>query len=91
MFVGAGVEITASKDENGKSVLSERDTEINNIILPIGEESSDLFDRLDAGVMTESEYTSEKGEHSKTSSCLWFKKLPSVLLFQENVCLHKWC
>lgn len=100
MFTGKGVQQLIVEDKDGTITETSQDTEFTSLILPIGEEPSDIFERLDVCVLHDIlDYKSEKGL-AKANSCLWYtfnspaafiyfrlKELPAMLMLQESVSL----
>lgn len=83
MFSGQAEEHLVVEGKDG-DVETSQPTEFTSLILPIGEESSTLFDRLDAYVLHEVlDYKSDSGS-AKASSCFWLKDLPSMLMLQQS-------
>lgn len=54
-------------------------------ILPVGEEEKDLYEALDSYMVDAVDYTTEKGHRTVAEQSRWFKKLPLVLMLQQNV------
>eukprot|EP01119_Soliformovum_irregulare_P016727 TRINITY_DN4887_c0_g1_i2.p1 TRINITY_DN4887_c0_g1~~TRINITY_DN4887_c0_g1_i2.p1 ORF type:complete len:653 (-),score=233.93 TRINITY_DN4887_c0_g1_i2:904-2628(-) len=90
LFFGTGPEILMVDREDGTTVESSQDTEFSALILPIGTEDSNIYDRIEASVLQEvvgyvSESTSKPALARK---CLWFQKVPSVLMLQQSRVQH---
>lgn len=66
--------------------MLEQLTELQQI-LPVGEDEKDLYEALDGYMVGAVEYTTEKGHRTVAEQSRWFKKLPRVLMLQQNVCL----
>lgn len=87
MFTGTGPDYLVVKESDGGITETFQDTEFTSLILPITEQPSDIYERLDAYVSREVvDYTGAKGTKADARSVLWFKTLPSLLLLQESVC-----
>ena len=54
-------------------------------ILPVVEEEKDLYEALDSYMVDAVNYTTEKGHATVAEQSRWFKKLPPVLMLQQNV------
>jgi len=84
LFYGNGATLLSALEEDGTSLTSSKDTEFSSLIIPIDENPSDLFSGLDLCLCDETDYTTDKGFHTRASRSLWFKAVPELLMFQES-------
>ncbi|PRP79760.1 hypothetical protein PROFUN_12622 [Planoprotostelium fungivorum] len=90
LFHGTGVQYSSAKEQDSTTTESTKDAQISTLILPIGEESSNVYERIDEALTDESDYVTDKGYQSVANRSLWFKKLPDVVfLLQSRVYYDK--
>lgn len=85
MFQGLAVEYLNAHEADGSPIETTQDgVVVAHLILPVVEEEKDLYEALDSYMVDAVNYTTEKGHATVAEQSRWFKKLPPVLMLQQN-------
>jgi ubiquitin C-terminal hydrolase len=84
LFYVEVVQYISWQEDDGSCDSVQQTVEFTNFLLPVNKMCSDLHASLEAFMWDVVDYKTPKGRNTKAESSKWLRRLPHILMFQEN-------